>query len=231
MSKKMFFKGFIPLSVGLLLCALGAGCATGRSEMEGRFLGEVVTHTHPAEKVNVLFIMKHVRQAEGLDAIPKLDGEQEIIDDFDDLFLDALKELENLNSYAAFTEFASDLSNPERRERRDRLMAESDYVVRIRFMRRYSFISHFFGTFVSTLSATLLPMPYTHFFSVEAAVFNASDAKIAAYSRTADLTTWVQTFLIFLQPFHQEKIKKEQIYIEFLHDIFRQMEAEGILVK
>ena len=49
--------------------------------------------------------------------------------------------------------------------------------------------------------------------------------------RSASLTTWVQTLLIFLQPFHSEQKKKEQIYTEFLHDIFGQIESEKILSK
>ena len=43
------------------------------------------------------------------------------------------------------------------------------------------------------------------------------------------LTTWTQILLIFLQPFHHEAIKKEQIYMEFLHDVFRRMETEKVL--
>ncbi|MFC1853955.1 hypothetical protein ACFL27_27540 [candidate division CSSED10-310 bacterium] len=41
--------------------------------------------------------------------------------------------------------------------------------------------------------------------------------------------TWVQLFLVFIQPFHNETMKKEQVYSEFLHDIFRQIETERIL--
>lgn len=206
------------------------GCATFRSDVEGRF-DALSSKNLGAEKVNVLFLLRHVRQAKGLDAIPKLDSQGEIIRDFDDLFLDALNELSNLEGYATFTEFSSDVSQPERREKRDALISQSDFVIRIHFMRRHSFIGHFFGYLISTVSLTLLPVPYTRSFSVEVEVYDASENLLKKYSRNASLTMWVQTFLIFIQPFHQEKIKKEQIYIEFLHDIFKQIEAEKILTK
>ena len=213
----------------LAFLLLFTSCATFRSDMEGQFDLPASKYLG-AKEVNVLFLLRHVRQAKGLDAIPKLDSQNEIIGDFDDLFMDALKELSNVKAYATFTEFSSDVSNPERRKQRDALISDSDYVIHINFMRRHSFIGHFFGYLFSTVSLTLLPVPYSRSFSVDVEVYNASETLLNKYSRCASLTTWVQTFLIFIQPFHQEKIKKEQIYIEFLHDIFKQIETEKILI-
>ncbi len=215
-----------------LLLVLGSGCATSRSDIEGRLDAPGSPGARPTEtKVRVLFVLKHARQAEGLDQIPKLDGEGEIIRDFDDLFLDAITELSNIESYATFTEFASDVSKPERRERRDELIAASDFVVRIDFMRRHSSIRHFLGYIASSISLTLVPVPYSRFFSIGVEVQGADGERIETYARSASLTTWVQMFLIFLQPFHQEPIKKERIYLELLHDVFSEMESDGALAR
>lgn len=217
-----------PWALTVLLITLATGCATFRSEVEGKFDSPGSNNTG-ADKVSVLFILKHVRQAKGLDEIPKLDSEGEIVKDFDDLFLDAMTELGNVESYATFTEFASDVSKPERRAKRDELISQSDFVVRIDFMRTYSFIGHSLGYVVSGLSLTVVPIPYSQSFSIEVEVQDADGDRIQRYTRSASLTTWIQTFLILLQPFHDEAKKKEQIYIEFLHDIFKQMEAEGVI--
>ncbi len=219
----------ISLLLIILMTGIVSGCASFSSDIAGRFNqpGEMNTG---AEDVNVFFIIRHVRQVIGFDAIPKLDSERQIIRDFDDLFLDALTEVSNIGQYATFTEFSSDVSKPERRAKRDKLIEESDYVVRIEFNRSRSFIRYFAGSVVSTLSLTLVPMSYPKSFSVKADVYNSNGELIKSYSRNASLSRWIQTFLIFIQPFHTEAIKKEKIYLDFLHDIFRQIESEKILV-
>jgi hypothetical protein len=217
-------------TLAVFLITLGPGCATFRSDLAGKF-DSAQSRNSEADKVNVLFLLKHVRQAEGLDEIPKLDREGQIIRNFDDLFLDAMTELGNVESYATFTEFASDVSRPERRERKDELIAKSDFVVRIDLMRRHSFIRHFLAYVVSTVSLTVLPIPYSRSFSIEVDVLGADGNRLKSYQRSASLTTWSQLFLVLLQPFHQEANKKEQIYLEFLHDVFKQIEAEGVLKK
>lgn len=212
----------------MIVIALSPACATFRSDMEGRF-DSPGRENVGAEKVSVLFLLKHVRQARGLDAIPKLDSQGQIVRDFDDLFLDAMTELSNVESYATFTEFASDVSKPERRAKRDELIAESDFIVRIDFLREHSFVKHFLGYVVSTVSITAIPVPYSRSFSIDVHVHDADGNRLESYQRSASLTRWSQLFMIVLQPFHTEAIKKEQIYIETLHDVFRQMETERIL--
>jgi hypothetical protein len=214
--------------VCLLVLLSPIGCATFRSDVEGKFTAPARKNAE-APKVDVLFLLRHVRQAIGLDEIPKLDDENDIVRDFDDLFLDALAEISNIGNYATFTEFSSDVSEPDRRAKRDELIAKSDFVVRMEFSREHSFIKHFLAGFGSVVSLTLIPMPYSRAFSLEVEVFDADGRSIRTYRRTASLTRWLQTFLIFLQPFHNEAIKMERIYIEFLRDVFRQMESEGVL--
>ena len=65
---------------------------------------------------------------------------------------------------------------------------------------------------------------------LNADIFNSKGLLIKSYERNASLTKWVQTFLFFFYPFHPEKRKKEEIFVEFLHDIFKQIETEKILL-
>ncbi len=205
-------------------------CATFRSEMSGEFDGE--TRIDPdKEKVNVLFILRHIKQAKGLDAIPKLQRESRIIRDFDNMFFNAFGELSNVDKYATFTEFPSDVSKPERRAKLTELISKHDYVLRIKIIQEFSFIRQFLGGFFSTVSLTLIPVPYKTSYGIEAEVYNKTGVIVEKYERSTSIKTWVQMFLVFAQPFHNEIIKKEQIYLEFLHDIFKQIESENILSK
>ncbi|MCF7811306.1 hypothetical protein K9N50_10015 [bacterium] len=206
-----------------------SGCATFRSEIKGEF-GAKAKKNYNAEKVNVLFIFSHFKQIKGYDAIPKLEKNRQIIDDFDDLFIDALNELTNIKSYSTFTKFASDVSNPQRRHTKDSLMTANDYVIRVKFLKESSFVKHFLGTLFSTVSVTLLPVGYSKDYSVTVDVYNHDDVLIKSYMRQASLTKWVESLLIFIYPFHTERRKQEEIYIAFMHDIFKQIETEKALL-
>jgi len=180
-------------------------------------------------RTSALFIFSHVRQTIGYDAIPKLMTKYEILRGFDDIFLDALREFSNIDKYATYTEDAADVNKSERRKVRDSLMTVHDYTVKLRMVDEKYFSRQFLGTLTSTLSATLLPIPYTEYFSLEIEVFDHDRKLIKTYQRKAHLTKWVQTFMIFVYPFHPEERKREEVYMEFLHDAFRQMESEGVL--
>ncbi|MFC1729031.1 hypothetical protein ACFL6I_01730 [candidate division KSB1 bacterium] len=219
---------------GLLICAvylfITAGCATFRSDLGGEFAGEAVRNDE-AEKARVLFVFSHIKQSTGFDVIPKLEGPNEKISDFEDIFGDALNELSNIKSYATFTNYASDVNEPDRRALKDSLISQNDYILDIRILRKNSFAKHFLAQFFSVLSLTTLPMPYAWSYSITVDVYLSPDNVMKSYKRNVSLTRWVQTFLVFLQPFHFERRKKEEIYIEFFHDIFRQIETEKVLVK
>ena len=101
--------------------------------------------------------------------------------------------------------------------------------MKIKFKREKSFAKSFLGSIASTITLTLFPVPYTQSYSVELELLDSKGLLIKNYSRKASLTKWVQTILIFIYPFHPEKRKREEIYVEFLHDIFRQIETEKIL--
>ncbi len=206
------------------------GCAAFRSEMKGKYTAPAEKN-YQAERVNVLFIFSHYRQTKGWDVIPKLDDKWERIRGFDDFFNDALNELSSIGKYAAFTEAASDVNDPERRAKKDSLIKEHDFVIKVKFMREKSFAKHFLGMFVSSISLTLVPVPYYYSYTVHAEIYNSENQLVKNYSRSSHLIKWVQTLMIFVYPFHPEKRKKEELYLEFLHDIFKQIETEKVLNK
>jgi hypothetical protein len=214
---------FLPLP----LVFLTWGCATFPGSMDGAYGGP--ERAAPAQReVSVLFLLRHVKQAHGLDAIPKLIPEREIVRDFDNLLVDAIGEIGNLSAYTSFTEFPSDVSEPGRVARRDELIRTHDYVVRVKILEEYSFVRQFFGRVISTVSVTLLPVPYTTRYSIDVEV-TRNGAPVGSYQRAISKRMWVQALLLFIQPFHNDTIVRERIYIDLLHDVFRELEASGVL--
>jgi hypothetical protein len=218
------------ISLALTITQLITGCATFKSDLSGKYVAASAKN-YGAEQVSVLFIFSHFRQTRGLDAIPKLDKQQERVYGFDDFFQDALNEFSNIKSYATFTEYASDVNDPARRVLKDSLMHRHDFIIKLKFRREKSFAKNFLGTIVSSISLTLFPIPYTYTYSTMVEVYDSQNHLLKTYARSASLTKWVQTLLIFIYPFHPEQRKKEELYVEFLHDIFKQIETEKILKK
>ncbi len=221
------FNGMFVTCIVACGCLLSAGCSSFRSDIHGAY-GRQAQKQTGMKPVDILFHFTHKCQTIGIDVIPKLEKRHRPVDGFDDIFADALQEIGNIGSYATFNDRADDVNQPERRALKDSLTASHDYVIYLKLKKETSFAKRFLGATVSTVSATLLPIPYSKIYSVHAAV-KSNNGLIREYSRSASVTTWVQTGLIFLYPFHPEKRKMEEIYVEFLHDIFFQIEADGIL--
>lgn len=211
-------------TLGLLL----ASCATFRSDIHGES-GLAAEKIPGIEPVDVLFISRHLTQTKGLDAIPKLQNRRQIISGFDDILLDATAEFSNLNRYAAYTEFSSDMSDPKRMALKDSLMASYSWRLALEFRTERSFINYFLGSIGSTLSLTLLPVPYRHYFHLNVNVYDGQGRFVNGYKRSASTSKWVQALLLPVYPFHTEKRKTEEIYVAFLHDVFREIEHDKIL--
>lgn len=226
----MKIKKIILLILSLSFVLMTTGCATFKSDMHGKFESSAEKN-YQADRVSLLLIFSHYRQTKGWDAIPKLDNQRQRIRGFDDFLVDALNEFSNIEKYSTFTDYASDVNAPQRRAQKDSLKKKHDYVIKVKFMREKSFAKNFLGTFFSSISLSLLPVPYTYSYSVDADLFNSKGQLLKSYSRQASLTKWVQTLLIFAYPFHPEQRKKEELYVEFLHDIFKQIENEKMLKK
>jgi len=223
------FKNFMTVIIMFALIQM-TGCATFKSDLAGKF-SATAEKNYEAEPVSVLFNFSHFYQTKGLDAIPKLEKQYERIDGFDDIFIDALKEFSNIRSFDTYTDYAGDVNDHARRMKKDSLMQKNDYVLKIQFMREKSFAPYFLGWITSSVSLSLIPVPYTNAYSVTADLYNSKGQLIRNYSRKASLTKWVQTLLIVIYPFHPEQRKKEELYVAFMHDIFKQIETEKILKK
>jgi len=100
----------------------------------------------------------------------------------------------------------------------------------MRFMREASFARQALGTIASVLTVTAVPVPYTRHYSVTAEVTDRSGRLLKVYRREATVTQWVQALLVFVFPFHPETRKTDEVYLEFLKDVFREIEADGVLV-
>ena len=72
-------------------------------------------------------------------------------------------------------------------------------------------------------------MPYVYHYTAQVDVLDSDRKLIKSYTREAELTKWWQTFLLFVYPFKHQERQKEQLYVEILHDVFRQIESEKIL--
>ena len=216
--------------VFIFIVSIVSGCATFRSDIEGSYPSPVRKNLG-SEKVSVFFLFSHFAQTHGYDAIPKLQKKWSVISDFDDIFLESLKNISNIKNYSTFTDLAEDINSPERRAEKDSLKSLHDFTVQIRFLEEKSFAKHFMSGFFSTVSLTMLPLAYSWEYSIEVDVLDNQGILLQNYRRSAELTTWVQTLLIFVYPFHTQEMKLEEIYISFLSDIFKQIETEKILKK
>ncbi len=213
-----------------LLSLLISGCAASRSELQMAYTGEIKRNSSH-DPVSVLFVFSHLNQMEGLDAIPKLENRYRRLSGFDDIFLEAQRELSNLGKYATYVEESSDVNDPAKRDLRDSLMKTMDYTVKMRIEAKKSFSNYFLGGLISTATVTLIPIAYTQNFTVITEVLNSKNEFVAKYERRASVSNWSQLFLIFVYPFHPENRKIEEVYMDFLRDTFRQIESEGVLKK
>jgi len=212
---------------------VASGCAASRSSLRGAFQGvpsPAPAQVAPAERVSVAFIFTHLHQNKGWDVIPKLHHQDRYANGFYDLFREALPALTNLGPYATFTDRADDVTYPKRRAERDSLAVGShDFTVNMRFLRETSFPRQALGTIASVVTVTTIPVPYARHYSLTAQVMDHSGRLLRIYQREATVTQWVQALLVFVYPFHPETRKTDEVYLEFLKDIFREMEADGVL--
>jgi hypothetical protein len=153
------------------------------------------------------------------------------VKDFDNLFRDALTEVSNVGQYSTFVEAPADVNNPKRRQELDGLRVSHDYTLDIVFFEESSFKQQCLSGTVSLLSLTIIPMPYSWDYTITATLSDQKGKLISTYQRKATLDNWVEALLIFAYPFHPLEGKREEIYAESLHDIFRQIETEKVLKK
>jgi hypothetical protein len=217
------------LSVFIAISLL-TSCASSRSELGMAYKGEVKRNPN-TEKVSVFFVFSHLRQMVGFDAIPKLDKKYQIPKGFDDIFLEALREISNLGTYTTYYEESSHVNIPSKRAEKESFMKSHDYTIKIRIEAKKKFSYYFLGYLISTATLTAIPVPYPRMFTIKTEVLDKSNRLMGTYERNATLTNWSQILLVMVYPFHPEFRKVEEIYMAFLSDTFRQIESEGILKK
>lgn len=211
----------------LAIAILFTGCAATRSDIGGKFSLPPEKNSN-AEKVSVFFQFRNLAQQHGFDSIPKLHPYG--VKDFDNLFRDALPEISNISLYNTFLESPQDVNNLKRRQELETSRNSHDYTIEITFLEESSFKQQCFSGTITLLSLTVIPMPYTWDYTITAEVKKKGGIS-KVYQRKATLDNWVETLLIFAYPFYPLEGKREEVYSESMHDIFRQIETEKILKK
>jgi hypothetical protein len=212
----------------LTLACLLSACAASRSPLTGTFTRQSEKN-YRAEKTTVCFLFGHLTQVHGFDSIPKI--QEHGVKYIYNIFRDALPEITNISSYVTFTESPADVNNPQRREELKQLRNTHDYTLQINFFEESSFKQQFLSGTISLLTLTVVPMPYTWNYTISANLYDQRGRLLHSYQRGASLKNWMELFLLFAYPFHPIEVKREAIYAESLHDIFRQIETEKVLKK
>lgn len=230
MKSELKRKLYRPASVAavVLLIWIVSGCAASRSPISGIYNG-TADKKPGAQKVSIFFLFRNLTQQHGMDSIPKLRDHG--IKDFNNLFRDSLAEISNISQYTTFFESPNDINAPKRRQEKEGFRASHDFTVEFTFLEESSFKQDMLSGTISVLSLTLVPMPYSWHYTISANIYDQQGNIVRTYLRKATLDNWVQAFLIFAYPFHPLEGKREQIYAESMHDIFRQIEAERVLKK
>ncbi len=214
--------------ISFIIITAISSCASSKSDLGMAYKGEVKRNPN-TEKVSVYFIFSHVKETVGYDAIPKLENRYQRLSGFDDIFYEANKKLSNIGKYATYIEEAEDVNNPKKRAEKDSLMKVYDYTIKMRIEKKNYFARWAAGSIVSIISATIIPVPYTKYYTVNTEVLDRSNKLVAKYERNFQITNWWQLFLSVAYPFHPETRKTEEMYLQLLRDIFNQIESDGIL--
>lgn len=222
---KKYSTGFAFLA---LVITLLSGCVASRTPVTGLF-EQPATRNAEAKPVSVFFQFRHLTQQHGMDSIAKLQVQG--VKDFNNLFRDSLNEISNVAQYETFTESPADVDAPKRREELAALRGRNDYTISIDFFEESSFKQQCFSGIISLITLTVIPAPYTWDYTITATVTNKDGKALRTYQRKASLDQWVEVFLMFAYPFYPIEGKREEIYSEALHDIFRQIETEKVLAR
>jgi len=203
------------------------GCISSRSDIAGAYNG-TSAKTAELTPVTVYFYFSHLVQEKGFDVVPKIVQPRR---GFRDIFGESMKEISNVKSFTTFTDNENDIDDVPRRRTRDSLKEATDFTIHITFKKENSFVKHFFANLLSYSTATIFPVGYSWDYLVNAEVSNPAGKRLASYSRSASLSTWQNFLFLFVYPFYPSEVKIEEIYLESLKDIFKQIEAEGVLKK
>jgi hypothetical protein len=214
--------------VTAVLLIILTGCATFKQGGEVKY-DKVPAKNTDDKKANILFVFSHTKQQTGYDAIPKQITPQFAVVAFNDIFRDALREISNIGNYTIFSQLASDVENPKRRQEKEELAAKSNFVIDIGIQKTSSYARDFIGTMVSIVTLTLIPVSIPAEYTATVNVYDSKGKLIKTYTQKAQLDTWVHLFMVYYYPTHSPEKGTEDVYIDLLHNIFRQIETDKIL--
>ena len=220
-----------PILVSVLVLVLFAiiltGCISFRSDIEGKFSAASAKRTSSAP-VSVFFYFSHLEQEMGYDAVPKV---KTSISGFRDIFRESMKELKNITSFVTFTDCDNDINDVRRRRVLDSLKTANDFTIHFTIKKVNSFSSRLLGDIISYCTIAVIPYRFTWDYITTAEIFDASGKYYKTYTRNASLTTWSNITFVFVYPFYPSEGKIEEIYFESIHDIFAEIQYDGILTK
>ncbi|MDP1676186.1 MAG: hypothetical protein Q8L88_04915 [Bacteroidota bacterium] len=182
----------------------------------------------PLVPATVFFHFTHLEQEKGFDVVPKIVAPRR---GFRDIFGESMKQFSNIKSFATFTDSDNDIDNVERRTYRDSLKTSNDFTIHVTFKRENSFAKHVLATIFVWGLLDIIPIGYSWDYIVNVDVCNSSGMVIKSYSRTSVLSTWHNFVFLFVYPFLPSEVKIEEIYLESMQNIFKQIEAESVLMK
>lgn len=211
------------LTAALMFCC--SSCISFRSELEGKY-GSDSKKRSPSTPVSVFFYFSHLEEEKGFDVVPKIIPPRR---GFRDIFSESMKQITNIKSFATFTDDDNDIDDVKRRTFRDSLKGANDFTVHITFQLQNSFAKHVLGMIVTYGTLGLVPIAYSWEYIVTAEVSNASGKVFKTYTRTSSLTTWYHDIFLFFYPFLPSQVKIEEIYLESMQDIFKQIEDDAVL--
>jgi hypothetical protein len=213
-------RGFV-----LVLAAGLTGCAASVSPIQGLYAGDRRQPLADARPVRVEFTVAHLTQRHGFDAVAKHRGP--LIADFEEVFRDATRELGNLSAYTLKVEAAPG-SGQEVILRPD-YRTDHDYSVRMVFFSESSFASDVIAGLVAFGSLSLVPVPFRVDYSASAEIRSPDGRLFGSYRRSAQITQWVEGLLLFAYPFRPPEGEQEKLVSQLLRDLFREMDATGVL--
>jgi hypothetical protein len=214
------------IGIALVLAAwLLAGCAASVSPIQGLYAGDRPQPAADARPVRVEFTVAHLTQRHGFDAVPKHRGP--LVSDFAEVFRDATRELGNLSAYTLKVEAAPG-SGQEVILRPD-YRTDHDFSVRMAFLSESSFASDVIAGLVALGSLSLVPAPFRVEYSAAVEVRSPDGRLLGSYARSAKITQWVEGLLLFAYPFRPPEGEQEKLVSQLLRDLFREMDAAGVL--
>ncbi|TFH00797.1 MAG: hypothetical protein E4H13_06560 [Calditrichales bacterium] len=221
MLKRSIFIGILFVYIVML-----TGCAASRTDIVGLYGGE--QKFTKKQRVKALFDFFYYTKQTGRDAISK-SRSYSGVSGFNDIFKESIKELTNISEFETFYNLSDHIDDPEIRKQKEDKIERSDYVIKLEFLQENSFSKHVLGAIVSICSFDLIPIGYTWDYTFTATIIKKGEGIIGKYSRQASVTNWFQIALIVLYPFHPEEAKTEQVYLESLTNLFKQIEDENVL--